>query len=68
VLLPHPDRLDWNDLSGIATLGVSAGASAPELLVDQLIERLRLRFTLTIEERSVTTEDVVFKLPAPLAG
>ncbi len=68
VLLPHPDRLDWADLAGIATLGISAGASAPELLVDQLLERLRQHFTLTIEERSVTTEDVVFKLPAALAG
>jgi 4-hydroxy-3-methylbut-2-enyl diphosphate reductase len=67
VLLPKADALDWTMLDGVTTLGVSAGASAPEVLVEQLLDRLRERFTLRIEEKSVTKEDVVFKLPAPLA-
>ena len=66
VLLPDAGGLDWDWLEGVGTLGLSAGASAPEVLVDALIERLRGRYALTIEERRVTTEDVVFKLPAPL--
>jgi 4-hydroxy-3-methylbut-2-en-1-yl diphosphate reductase len=68
ILLPRADDLDWSVLDGVRSLGVTAGASAPELLVDQLLEKLRTRFTLAIEEKTVTTEDVVFKLPAPLAS
>ena len=67
LLLPRIEALDWAELDGVGTLGVTAGASAPESLVDQLIERLGERFALTVEERRVTQENVVFKLPAPLA-
>jgi 4-hydroxy-3-methylbut-2-enyl diphosphate reductase len=67
ILLPRADALDWSVMTGVTTLGVTAGASAPEVLVDQLLARLREHYTLHIEERSVTTEDVIFKLPAPLA-
>ncbi len=67
ILLPKASELDWAVMTGVRTLGVTAGASAPEVLVDQLLARLRERYTLMIEERQVTTEDVTFKLPAPLA-
>jgi 4-hydroxy-3-methylbut-2-enyl diphosphate reductase len=67
ILLPRADALQWPMLDGVRTLGVSAGASAPEVLVEQLLDRLRERFVLRIEEKSVTKEDVVFKLPAPLS-
>ncbi len=67
VLLPTAEALDWAMLDGVRTLGITAGASAPEILVEALLDRLRQRYTLTIEERVVTTEDVVFKLPAELA-
>lgn len=66
VLLPRADGLNWADLESVHTLGVTAGASAPEVLVEQLLDRLRERFHLDIEERCVTEEDVVFKLPVPL--
>jgi len=67
VLLPRVEDLDWAKLAGVRTLGVTAGASAPEWLVEQLIARLRDRFVLSVEERRVTQENLVFKLPAPLA-
>jgi 4-hydroxy-3-methylbut-2-en-1-yl diphosphate reductase len=67
ILLPRADQLDWSMLDGVRTLGITAGASAPEVLVDQLLARLRDHYVLAIEERTVTTEDVVFKLPANLA-
>jgi 4-hydroxy-3-methylbut-2-enyl diphosphate reductase len=67
VLLPTAAALDWAMLEGVRTIGLTAGASAPELLVEALLDRLRERFALTIEERIVTQEDVVFKLPAGLA-
>ena len=52
----------------MARLGISAGASAPELLVEEVIAALRKRFDLSIEEIEVTREDVSFKLPRALAG
>jgi 4-hydroxy-3-methylbut-2-enyl diphosphate reductase len=67
ILIPRARDLDWSVLEGVSTLGITAGASAPEALVEELVEHLRARFTLAIEERRVTEEDVVFKLPAPLA-
>ncbi len=67
ILLPRADQLDWSALDGVRTLGVTAGASAPEALVQELLGCLGGRYTLAIEERRVTQEDVVFKLPAPLS-
>ena len=66
VLIPRAEALDWSVLDGVATLGVTAGASAPELLVDELLTHLAARFQLHVEERRVTQEDVVFRLPAAL--
>ncbi len=66
ILLPRADQLDWSVLEGVQTLGITAGASAPESLVQELLGCLGQRYTLRIEERQVTQEDVVFKLPAPL--
>ena len=66
ILLPKASGLDWSVLEGVQTLGVTAGASAPESLVQELLLALAGRYVLAIEERQVTQEDVVFKLPAPL--
>jgi 4-hydroxy-3-methylbut-2-enyl diphosphate reductase len=67
ILIPTAEALEWSVLEGVETVGISAGASAPEVLVEGLLTRLRERYDLRIEERRVTREDVVFKLPAPLA-
>ena len=66
VLVPRASDFDWALLEGVKTLGLSAGASAPESLVQEMIAQLSDRYSLTIEERRVTEEDVIFKLPAPL--
>ena len=66
ILLPRADQLDWSALDGVRRLGITAGASAPESLVQELLGRLGERYALRIEERQVTQEDVVCKLPAPL--
>ncbi len=66
ILLPRAETLDWSVLDGVATVGVTAGASAPELLVDELLTLLSSRYALEVEERQVTQEDVVFRLPAAL--
>lgn len=67
LLIDNAAALDWTVLDDVATLGISAGASAPEALVQQLLARLSERYALAIEERRVTTENVSFRLPAELA-
>ncbi len=67
VLVPRARDLDWSLMSGVQTLGLTAGASAPEVLVQEMLSHLAARYSLTIEERRVTEEDVIFKLPAPLS-
>jgi 4-hydroxy-3-methylbut-2-enyl diphosphate reductase len=66
VLIPNAGALDWAQLDGVRTLGITAGASAPESLVQELLQCLAERYDLEIEERRVTEEDVTFRLPAPL--
>ena len=68
ILLLRATALDYSVLDGVATLGITAGASAPEVLVQELLEQLGRRYALAIEEKAVTEEDVVFKLPAPLSA
>jgi 4-hydroxy-3-methylbut-2-enyl diphosphate reductase len=62
-LLPDVEELAADWLDGVGTVGVSAGASAPEALVDQLLERLAALGYGEPEIVSVTTEDMVFGLP-----
>ncbi|EHD14210.1 hydroxymethylbutenyl pyrophosphate reductase [Commensalibacter intestini A911] len=66
LLIPKLQDLDWSALDGVNVLGITAGASAPETLVQEIIEALSKRFSLDIEERIVKEEHVTFSLPAPL--
>lgn len=66
-LIQRAAEMDWNWMNGVTSLGITAGASAPESLVEELVEELRRRYTLSIEEVRVTDEAVVFKLPRALA-
>ena len=58
---------DWSCLDGAGTVGITAGASAPELLVNEVIDALRARFDVTVAEVNVTEENVQFKMPRELA-
>jgi len=58
--------IDWQELGAIRTLGVTAGASAPEVLVEEVIAAAKERFAVTVEQVRTATEDVVFKLPKAL--
>ena len=53
-------------IEGCGTLGITAGASAPELLVDEVIKAFADRFAAEVETVETTQEDVVFKLPRAL--
>jgi len=67
-LIERADELDLGWLDGVEVLGVTAGASAPEILVRELIDRLGTQFVTTSEEVEVTSEDMLFKLPRSLAA
>jgi 4-hydroxy-3-methylbut-2-en-1-yl diphosphate reductase len=68
LLIERAAELDPAWMDDVETLGVTAGASAPEVLVQELIERLRERFDVTVREVSVTTENVHFSLPRALTA
>ena len=55
-------------LGGRCALGVTAGASAPDILIQEVLQGARDRFDVTIEEVTLTREDVVFKLPRVLTA
>jgi 4-hydroxy-3-methylbut-2-enyl diphosphate reductase len=67
-LVPDVSEFDPGWLDGVRTVGVSAGASAPEVLVDQLLERLADLGYADIEVERVAGEDVVFFPPARLTA
>lgn len=66
-LVASAEDVDWTWFTNVTTLGLTAGASAPEDLVQSLIDACAERFDVTVEEVRVTNEDVVFKLPRVLA-
>ena len=67
ILVQRVGDIDWSWLDGIDSLGLSAGASAPEILVDEVIEKAREYFNVTLEEVAITQENVHFKVPKILS-
>ena len=68
VLVQRASEIDDAWLDGVGTLGVTAGASAPEILVQELIDRCRAQFDVTVEEVSLIEESVEFSLPRALTA
>ncbi len=66
MLIQRADDIDWGWLDGVRNVGLSAGASAPEILVEEVIEAFRRRYDMTLETISTVEENVRFKLPAIL--
>ncbi|MEP2943683.1 MAG: 4-hydroxy-3-methylbut-2-enyl diphosphate reductase [Hyphomicrobiales bacterium] len=65
-LVQRATELNWDKLSDIKTLGITAGASAPEVLVEEVLDAFSERYTLEIEVIDTIKEDVVFNLPREL--
>lgn len=65
-LIASAENIDWTWFDGVETLGLTAGASAPEDLVQGVIAACRARFEIQVEEVTTATESVVFKLPRVL--
>ena len=67
IMVQRGRDLDLSILEGVRTVGVTAGASAPEVLVEEVLDRMRERYALTSEEVVVAEERITFKLPAALS-
>jgi 4-hydroxy-3-methylbut-2-enyl diphosphate reductase len=67
-LIERASEIDWDWLGTPATRGVTAGASAPEVLVREVLDALRERFEVTEETADHTPERMVFKLPRELVA
>tara|TARA_Y100001970_G_scaffold153541_1_gene187971 strand:+ start:4348 stop:5292 length:945 start_codon:yes stop_codon:yes gene_type:complete len=65
-LIHSQSKIPFNLIEKSNTIGISSGASAPEILVDNFINELKNRFTVTIDEVEIIKEDVVFKIPKKL--
>jgi len=65
-LIQRADEIDWRALDGIRTVGLSAGASAPEVLIDEVVDAFAQRFDLTREIVETAVENVEFKVPRVL--
>ena len=65
-LIASADDIDWSWLDGVAVMGLTAGASAPETLVQGVIAACRARRTVEVEEIVTAQEDVVFRVPRVL--
>ncbi len=68
-LIQRADDIDWAMFgAGIKTLGLTAGASAPDILVEEVIGAFRERFTVRVDEVRITEENVTFKVPGILVA
>ncbi len=62
-LIQRATDIDWRALDGAKAIGLTAGASAPEVLVTEVIDALRARFAVTVELVETAVEDIEFKVP-----
>ncbi|HWM81219.1 MAG TPA: 4-hydroxy-3-methylbut-2-enyl diphosphate reductase [Pseudolabrys sp.] len=65
-LVQRAADIDWTRFTGIARLGITAGASAPEVLVEEIIDAFAERYAVRVETVSAADEDVFFPLPRVL--
>ncbi|MCQ0970739.1 4-hydroxy-3-methylbut-2-enyl diphosphate reductase [Paracoccus sp. TK19116] len=65
-LVMRADQIDWRSMDGVKAVGVTAGASAPEVLVNEVIDAFRARFDVNVEIVETAQENVEFKVPRVL--
>ena len=65
-LLLRADDIDWTLYGSITSLGITAGASAPEILVEEIIDAFATRYDVQVETVSTADESVFFPLPRAL--
>lgn len=62
-LVPRASDIPWAELGSVTRLGLTAGASAPDVLIEEVISALRTRYEVTVEEIAITKENVIFNIP-----
>ena len=67
-LVDDASQVDWSWMEGVSTLGITAGASAPERLIEELVDAVRARFDADVTEDAGERETVTFKLPRALTA
>ncbi|WP_299722920.1 4-hydroxy-3-methylbut-2-enyl diphosphate reductase [uncultured Tateyamaria sp.] len=65
-LVQRATDIDWRSLEGIASVGITAGASAPEVLINEVIDAFGARYDMTVEVVETAVENVEFKVPRVL--
>ncbi|WP_406720304.1 4-hydroxy-3-methylbut-2-enyl diphosphate reductase [Thioclava litoralis] len=65
-LVQRATDIDWRALEGISSIGITAGASAPEVLINEVIDAFRDRYDVTVEQVETAQERVEFKVPRVL--
>ena len=65
-LVQRAEDIDWRALDGVSALGLTAGASAQEVLVNEVIDAFRERFDVTVDLVETAVEQVEFKVPRAL--
>jgi len=66
-LIHSESAIPYEKIANCSTIGISSGASAPEILVDEFIKNLKKKFVLKMEEIEIIKEEVTFKIPAKLS-
>jgi 4-hydroxy-3-methylbut-2-en-1-yl diphosphate reductase len=66
LLVQRASDLHWDELQNLHTIGLTAGASAPEILVNEIIDAFRAHYDVTVENVTLREENVTFKLPREL--
>ncbi|MEM8800235.1 MAG: 4-hydroxy-3-methylbut-2-enyl diphosphate reductase [Pseudomonadota bacterium] len=67
-LVSRAEKIDWAWFEGVKKLGITAGASAPEILVEEVMDALRDRFEIVTDQIGTVREDVTFKLPKEVSA
>lgn len=68
VLIQRAVDIDWAMFDGVKTLGLTAGASAPDILIEEVMTACRDRYDVSVEEVRIINENVIFKVPRVLAA
>ena len=65
-LVERAENIDWRALSGIDSIGITAGASAPEVLINEVIDAFKARYNVVVKHVETAQENVEFKVPRVL--
>ena len=65
-LIHFDSKVPFDKIANCKTIGISSGASAPEILVEEFIKKLKKEFTIKVEEVEMIKENIIFKIPGKL--